>query len=52
VKKLFEGLHIHHREEKPQNASTGPNNFSKQYHYSPEIPVEATVSATFGSRKT
>jgi len=34
-----------------KNASTGPNNFSKQYHYAPETPVESTVFAIFG-RKT
>jgi len=48
VKKLFEGLYLCHREEKRQNASTGPNKFSKQCHYAPELPVEATVFATFG----
>ena len=35
-----------------KNASIGPNKFSKQYHYTPELPVEATVFATFGGGKT
>jgi len=35
-----------------KNASTGPNTFSKQCHYAPELPVEATVFATFGGGKT
>jgi len=34
-----------------KNASTGPNKFSKQCLYAPEIPVEATVFVTFGSGK-
>jgi len=35
-----------------KNASTGPNKFSKQCHYAPELPVEATVFATVGLGKT
>jgi len=35
-----------------KNTSTGSNKFSKQYHYVPELPVEATVFATFGGGKT
>jgi len=34
------------------NTSTGPNKFSKQCHYTPKLPVEATVLATFGGGKT
>jgi len=33
-----------------KNASTGPNKISKQYHYVPDLPVEATVFATFGGK--
>jgi len=42
VKKLLEGLYLRHREEKRQ----------KCCHYAPELPVEATVFATFGGGKT
>jgi len=39
VKKLFEGLYISVTEKKnAKNASIGPNKFSKQYHYTPELP--------------
>ena len=52
MKKLCEGLYLCHREEKCQNTSTGCNTISKQYHYAPEISIEATVFAKFGSGKT
>ena len=39
-------------EKHAKNASTGPNKFNIQYHYTPEKPIEPTAFAVFGSGKT
>jgi len=50
VKKLFEACISVTEKKNAKNASTGPNKFSKQCHCAPELPVEATVFATFGRK--